>query len=89
MKIGNLYATMGIESLMRENNDFRNDVNNAIEKFVNNVWGIVSSEDCLLNDLAINTGERVIGAYTTCKGKIWIIADYRYETTTILFPSEY
>jgi len=34
-------------------------------------------------------GERILAAYETCKGRIWLITDAYRSSTTILFPSEY
>jgi hypothetical protein len=42
-----------------------------------------------LNDLAVKTGERILEAYETSKGKIWIITEWDRSATTILFPNEY
>lgn len=89
MKLGNLYATRSIESLMQENQKFRDDINASIGKFLRNNWGATCPEDSILNDLAVKTKERVVAVYSTCKGKIWIITEYGHEVTTILFPSEY
>lgn len=89
MKLGCLYGTNRIESLMQENNRFRNEINDAINKFVNKDWGVTCPEDTLLNDLASETGERIIAVYATCYGPVWIISEYERQATTILFPSEY
>lgn len=89
MKLGNLYATWNIDVSMQENKMFRDEVNQALGKFINNDWGDTCLEDSTLNNLALDTGERVIAVYNTCKGRIWIISDYGRETTTVLFPSEY
>ena len=32
---------------------------------------------------------RLMGAYMTCKGKIWIITEWDRSSTIILFPDEY
>ena len=89
MRIGNLYATRSIDELMQENKYFRDELNQALGKFINNDWGITCDEDVLLNNLAVETGERIVAVYNTCKGKIWIISEYERTATTILFPSEY
>jgi len=57
-------------------------------------WGCVSPEDKMLNDLAIENGERVMSAYLLPdETKIWIITEAEYEgvreATTILLPEEY
>lgn len=89
MKLGNLYATRRVDDLMQKNLRFRCDVNNAINMYLYEDWGVTCSEDAQANDKAIVMGERILAAYETCKGRIWIITDENRNSTTILFPSEY
>lgn len=89
MKIGCLFGTKKIELLMQSSNQFSDEINEAINKFINNNWGDTCPEDVLLNNLALETGERIVAVYNTCYGSIWIISEYDRQTTTVLFPSEY
>ena len=89
MQLGCLYGTNRIELLMQQNNQFRNEINEAISKFINKDWGITCIEDALLNDLALLTGERIVAVYLTSYGPVWIISEHDRHATTILFPSEY
>lgn len=89
MKLGCLYGTKKVDSLMRKNIQFSTEINEAINKFFNDDWGDTCIEDKLLNDLALITGERIVAVYNTCYGRIWIISEYDRQTTTVLFPSEY
>lgn len=89
MKLGNLFATRRVEDLMFENSRFREDVNNAINMYMYEDWGVSCSEDSQANDEALAMGERILAAYETCKGRIWLITDAYRSSTTILFPSEY
>ena len=41
------------------------------------------------NDRALESGDRILSAYETSHGKIWIITEWDRSVTTILFPSEY
>lgn len=59
-------------------------------------WGDLCEEDKLLNDLAVQNGERILSAYDIpkfyCLGyadKIWIITEADRSYTTFLFPHEY
>lgn len=74
---------------MQKSNQFSEEINEAINKFINHDWGDTCPEDELLNNLALITGERIVAVYTTCYGRVWIISEYARNTTTILFPSEY
>lgn len=49
----------------------------------------MDEEDKASNEQALIEGSRIMGAYQTCKGKIWIITEADRTATTILFPSEY
>jgi len=51
-------------------------------------WGNLSDEDKALNDKALETGDRILSAYTLADGeRIWIITDPG-ETTIVLLSSE-
>lgn len=89
MKLGHLYATRKVEDLMQGNLRFRDDVNTALNMFLYEDWGVTCSEDAQANDEALVMGERILAAYETCKGKIWLITDAYRSSTTILFPAEY
>ena len=89
MKLGCLYGTREIDSLMQKSIQFSGEINEAISKFINNDWGDTCPEDALLNNLALDMGERIVAVYKTCKGLIWIISEHDRKSTTILFPSEY
>lgn len=89
MKLGCLFGTRKIDLLMQTNNQFSDEINESINKFINNDWGDTCPEDALLNNLALETGERIVAVYKTCKGQIWIISEHDRKSTTLLFPSEY
>ena len=52
-------------------------------------WGNLCQEDKELNDEALEAGDRILAAYRTSKGEVWIITEWDRSATTILFPSEY
>lgn len=89
MKIGNLYATKSIDLLMQESSHFRDDINTALNKYIHNDWGETCPEDVKANNEALKHGGRIIAAYETYKGRVWMITDEYRSSTTILFPSEY
>ena len=77
--------------------DFAEDVMDALGRFGRCDWGTICEEDKAVNDAALKHRERILAAYPTCKGSIWIITDAYHEgkplaesnQTTILFPDEY
>lgn len=52
-------------------------------------WGDVGQEDWQENDLSVKEGFRILSAYETGNGRIWIISESDRSSTTILLPSEY
>ena len=53
-------------------------------------YGDLSEEDKRLNDEAIETGDRILSAYSLADGeKVWIISEGDRSASTILLPSEY
>jgi hypothetical protein len=52
-------------------------------------WGDVCQEDWQENDLSVKEGFRILSAYKTEQGKIWIITEHDRSATTVLLPAEY
>jgi hypothetical protein len=52
-------------------------------------WGEVCDEDWDANDLAVETDERLLSAYTVNDERLWVITEADRSVTTILRPEEY
>ncbi len=52
-------------------------------------WGDLCDEDKAMNDEAVELGNRILSAYDTPNGKLWIITEADRSVTTFLLPSEY
>ncbi len=53
-------------------------------------WGEVDDEDRRANDMALETGRRILSAYTDRYGSsFWIITEADRSATTILLPGDY
>ena len=52
-------------------------------------WGDLSDEDKRENDLSLKQGFRILSAYDTPAGKLWIITEADRSATTFLLPDEY
>ena len=89
MLLGKLYATRGIADQIEKSVQFRTDVICALQRYAKHDWGDLCEEDRALNDAAAAGAERVLAAYPSSLGKIWIITEWDRSATTILFPSEY
>lgn len=67
----------------------------CLRRFAIKDWGIISAEDELTNEDALQYPDNLylLVSYQTCKGKIWIITSRLSENqgenaTTVLFPDE-
>jgi len=52
-------------------------------------WGDVSLEDSRANTEGISCGDRLLSAFNTPFGRIWIITESDRSSTCILLPQEY
>ena len=51
-------------------------------------WGDVCADDARSNREALGTGARILSAYRTDAGRLWIITEADRSATTVLLPSE-
>jgi hypothetical protein len=52
-------------------------------------WGELKEEDKKENDFSVINGYRILSAYVTRSGKLWIITEADRSVTTFLLPEEY
>jgi hypothetical protein len=52
-------------------------------------WGDLDDNDKQANERSLKDGSRILSAYQTPKGKIWIITEADRNSTTVLLPDEY
>ena len=88
-ELGYQVMTRRISDTISENVQFAKDVVKAMTQYQQCDWGILCEEDKESNDVAVKEGDRILAAYDTCQGKIWIITEWDRSATTILFPDEY
>ena len=60
-----------------------------LDRHVSGVWGDLDNEDKAVNDSAIINCWRILSAYETSLGKVWIITEWDRSATTLLLPSDY
>jgi len=82
---GNIVATPGALSLAE------NGINLLayLQRHLNGDWGDLSEEDKTENEFSLQRGYRLLSAYQTLHGKLWIITEADRSATTFLLPSEY
>ena len=84
--LGHVVATPGALETVRENDV---DVLGLVRRHASGDWGAVSEHDAQVNDHALAHGDRVLSAYETTGGRLWIITEADRSATTVLLPSEY
>jgi len=87
-----LFFTSGINDKVAENGEFGKEIANSIVKYKNNDWGDLCADDIKVNQDALKYGGRILAAYTTSQGKVYIITDNTKTdewVTTIMFAEEY
>lgn len=89
MQYGQFYMTRGILDNMERSRAFCENIVLALIRYICGDWGELCEDDRKLNDEAITDGGRILAAYPSCMGKIWIITEWDRSATTILFPDEY
>jgi len=86
------YMTAGIGSDMDADNRFACEIGDLIHRYVSSDWGILCEDDKALNRRALSEGGRVLAAYDTSRGKVYIITDDTQAMptiTTVLYAHEY
>ena len=93
--MGKLVVTSGINQAIMENKKFAVEVNLCLQRYAVKDWGNLDAEDKQTNEEALNYPDDLylLGAYNTCKGKIYIITNRISENaginaTTVCFPDE-
>jgi len=82
---GRILATPGALQLVEEGVDLLV----CLKRHLTGDWGDLDEHDRGENDFALKNGFRLLSAYNTPRGKVWIITEYDRSVTTFLLPSEY
>lgn len=95
LELGKILFTAAIADAVSNSNDFSAFVCQSIEKHKTCNWGDCDPEDAHQNDLAFESGGRILSVYKNSKNinilepKIWIITEWDRRVTTVLFPKDY
>ena len=86
---GKIVTTIGIKEATKDDENYANEIFNYFVRYLNGDWGNLCQEDIDANNEAILNGNRVLAAYNSTKGKIYIITEHDRSYTTLLFANEY
>ena len=84
--LGHVVATPGALDIVRAHGL---DVVGLLNRHRSGDWGAVSEHDAQANDHAVEGGTRILSAYETVGGRLWIITEADRSATTVLLPTEY
>ena len=88
LPLGHVVATRGALDVVRA---YGIDVLALVHRHARGDWGDLSHDDALANDLALDPAcpARVLSAYETRGGRLWVITEADRSATTVLLPSDY
>jgi hypothetical protein len=84
--LGQLVATPTVMAFADEHGV---DLEALLRRHAAGDWGDVDRHDASENNAALVLGERILSAYKTPHGRVWIITEGDRSATTILLPSDY
>ena len=88
--LGKTVMTSGVNNKIAESEKFAREIKICMEKYITCDWGDFCNEDKEMNDNALRNGnDRILAAYDTSEGKVYIITEHDRSATTILFADEY
>lgn len=82
---GYIVATPGALALAEK------DINLLVhlQRHLNGDWGDICEDDKAENEFSLKHGFRLLSAYDTPHGQLWIITEADCSATTFLLPEEY
>ena len=83
--LGRIVMTRGVNRMVRNGLD----PIDYIRRHARGDWGDLDEGDKRRNEEAVDKGLRILSAYETEHGKIWIITEADRHATTVLRPDEY
>lgn len=90
MKTGKWVMTAGINNDIADSSKFAKEITSFMARYLHQDWGDLCKEDKAMNDAALKNGnDRIVAAYNSSKGKVYIITEWDRSYTTILYASEY
>lgn len=88
-QLGQVVVTRQINNDIAEDSKFAKEVHKSLARHHSGDWGELSEFDKEVNEEALEWNDRLLSAYETSRGKIWIITEADRSATTVLYPDEY
>ena len=88
--LGILTMTRTVNDTIADSEQFAIEIMAVLRRYTSCDWSDMCREDRTLNDSAVKSGlDRIVAAYGTSEGKIYIITEWNRSYTTIMFAEEY
>jgi hypothetical protein len=65
------------------------EVLTALSRHASADWGDLCPEDTLVNNTALDHGDRLLSAYGQGANRFWVITEADRSVTTVLLPEDY
>ena len=82
---GTIVATPGAMELAEQGIDLLI----YLQRHINGDWGDLCQDDKTENNISLQNGYRLLSAYDTPRGSLWLITEADRSATTFLLPKEY
>ncbi len=88
--LGRIIIREPVLSLICEDEGFSKEVYSALNRYCQKDWGNLSDSDCLLNESAVRErNDRILAAYNTKEGAIYVETHFECNLTYVYFASDY
>ena len=87
--LGPLLLSAGVAEAVAGDSAAAAEVCRLIARHARCDWGDLCEEDKALNERALRNGGRLLSAYATRIGRVWVITEADRSATTVLLPEEY
>ena len=90
-ELGRVVITRGLNNLIENSENLRNELNGALSRYFNCDWGDTCEDDKVLNDAAVkNNNDRIVTKYVLSDDiKIFILTEADRRHTTTMLTEEY
>lgn len=87
--LGRITWTRTINDTIANCARFAKEICAIMNRYCNKDWGDMAADDKEANNKAITCNKRVVAAYETSEGRVYVITEWDRSRTTILFREEY
>lgn len=87
-ELGHLVKSTGVKEAMQEDENYILELVKCLERYCNKEWGTLCTGNKMINEKSLLNKERILGAYNTSKGKLYIFTEFNQNQTMMLLAKE-